>query len=87
MDSSDNVVFDNVRLEGTADSKHVLGVNQPDNLWLNDVTLDHANSETGAPLIIRRIRRRVMYRRRQVLQIMSRYMHPALCWHLQLLQH
>lgn len=51
VDSSDNVVLDNVRLEGTADSKHVLDVYQSDNLWLNDVTLDHANSETGAPLI------------------------------------
>lgn len=51
VDNSDNVVFDNVRFEGTEDSKHVLDVYQSDNLLLNDVTLNHEHSTNGAPLI------------------------------------
>ena len=49
---ADDVVVENVKLVATADNKHTLDIWGADNVTLKDVTLDHKNGKTGAPLIV-----------------------------------
>ena len=48
---ADDVTVDNVKLVATADNKHTLDIYGADNVTLKDVTLDHENGSSGAPLI------------------------------------
>lgn len=48
---ADNVVLDDVKLVATAANKHTLDIYGAKGVVLNNVTLDHQNASTGAPLI------------------------------------
>ena len=52
IQESDGVTLNNVKLVGTEQTKHTLDVWGATNVVLNDVTLDHENASSGAPLVI-----------------------------------
>lgn len=51
VENAKNIVFDNVVLKATPSTKHVLDVYQAE-VAIQDVTLDHENAQSGAPLIV-----------------------------------
>ena len=48
---ADNVVLDDVKLVATAANKHTLDIYGAKGVVLNNVTLDHQNASTGAPMV------------------------------------
>lgn len=52
VENGENLTLENVKLVGTDKTKHCLDVYAVENLVLKDVTLNHENASTGAPLVI-----------------------------------
>ena len=49
---ADNVTLNDVNLVATAANKHTLDVWGSQNVQLNNVTLNHENAQSGAPLVV-----------------------------------
>ena len=52
VENGQNLTLENVKLVGTDKTKHCLDAYAVENLVLKDVTLNHENASTGAPLVI-----------------------------------